>query len=76
MFLGVGLISLFIKGRRFIYVLLSLEMLVVGMLVCNVSVVSELSFLLLLVTAVVSSIVGLVIIIRLLTSYGEDHVKF
>jgi hypothetical protein len=76
MFLGVGLISLFIKGRRFIYVLLSLEILVIGMLVCNLSVVSELSFLLLLVTSVVSSIVGLVMIISLLTSYGEDHVKF
>ena len=76
MFLVIALITLLLKGTRFIYVLLSLEIIVIGMLVYNITVLSRLSFILILTISVVSSVIGLVIIVLLLSSYGRDYVKF
>lgn len=76
MFVFIGLLSLFSKGTRFIYTLLSFEIIMVGMLIYNMTVVSAVCYMLMLVVSVVSSVVGLVMIITLLSSYGVDYVKF
>lgn len=76
MFVFIGLLSLFSKGTRFIYTLLSFEIIMVGMLMYNMTVVSAVCYMLMLVVSVISSVVGLVMIITLLSSYGVDYVKF
>jgi len=48
----------------------------VGMLMYNMTVVSTVCYMLILVVSVVSSVVGLVMMITLLSSYGVDYVKF
>ena len=72
----VGLIILIIKSNRFIYILLSLEMIIMGILIFNISLVSELNFIIMLVFSVVSRVMGLLIIVILLSSYGHEYVKF
>jgi hypothetical protein len=76
MFVFVGLITLILKGGRFVYILLSLEMLVMGILIYNITVLTSVCYIIILCISVVSSVVGLVIIVVLLSSYGRDYVKF
>jgi len=72
----VGLIMLIMKSNRFIYILLSLEMIMIGILIFNMSLVSELNFIIILVFSVVSRVIGLLIIVMLLSSYGHEYIKF
>ena len=64
------------KSNRFIYILLSLEMIMIGILIFNMSLVSELNFIIILVFSVVSRVIGLLIIVMLLSSYGHEYIKF
>lgn len=72
----VGLIILIMKSNRFIYILLSLEIIIIGILMFNMSLMSELNFIIILVFSVVSSVIGLLIIVILLSSYGHEYIKF
>lgn len=72
----VGLIILIMKSNRFIYILLSLEIMIIGILIFNISLVSELNFIIILVFSVVSSVIGLLVIVILLSSYGHEYIKF
>lgn len=72
----VGLIILVIKSNRFIYILLSLEIIIMGILMFNISLVSELNFIIILVFSVVSSVMGLLMMVMLLSSYGHEYIKF
>jgi len=72
----VGLIILIMKRNRFIYILLSLEIIIMGILMFNMSLVSELNFIIILVFSVVSSVMGLLIMVMLLSSYGHEYIKF
>lgn len=72
----VGLIILIIKSNRFIYILLSLEMMIIGILIFNMSLVTELNFIIMLVFSVISSVIGLLIMVMLLNSYGHEYIKF
>lgn len=72
----VGLIMLIMKSNRFIYILLSLEIIIMGILMFNMSLVSELNFIIILVFSVVSSVMGLLIMVMLLSSYGHEYIKF
>lgn len=72
----VGLIMLIMKSNRFIYILLSLEIIIIGILIFNMSLVSELNFIIILVFSVVSSVMGLLIMVMLLSSYGHEYIKF
>jgi len=72
----VGLIILIMKRNRFIYILLSLEIMIMGILMFNMSLVSELNFIIILVFSVVSSVMGLLIMVMLLSSYGHEYIKF
>ena len=72
----VGLIILVMKSNRFIYILLSLEIIMMGILMFNISLVSELNFIIILVFSVVSSVMGLLMMVMLLSSYGHEYIKF
>lgn len=72
----VGLIMLIMKSNRFIYILLSLEIIIMGILIFNMSLVIELNFIIILVFSVVSSVMGLLIMVILLSSYGHEYIKF
>ena len=72
----VGLIILVMKSNRFIYILLSLEIIIIGILIFNMSLVSELNFIIILVFSVVSRVMGLLMMVILLSSYGHEYVKF
>ena len=72
----VGLIILVMKSNRFIYILLSLEIIMMGILMFNISLVSELNFIIILVFSVVSSVIGLLMMVMLLSSYGHEYIKF
>jgi len=64
-----------LKGARLVYVLLSLEMMILGALMFNMSVLGELNYILSLIFAVSSRVVGLVMLIQMMVRYGSDHVK-
>ena len=72
----VGLIILVMKSNRFIYILLSLEIIIMGILMFNISLVRELNFIIILVFSVVSSVMGLLMMVMLLSSYGHEYIKF
>ena len=72
----VGLIILVMKSNRFIYILLSLEIIMMGKLMFNISLVRELNFIIILVFSVVSSVMGLLMMVILLSSYGHEYIKF
>jgi hypothetical protein len=72
----VGLIILIMKSNRFIYILLSLEIIIIGILMFNMSLVSELNFIIILVFSVVSRVMGLLMMVILLSSYGHEYIKF
>jgi hypothetical protein len=72
----VGLIILIMKSNRFIYILLSLEIIIIGILIFNMSLVSELNFIIILVFSVVSRVMGLLMMVILLSSYGHEYIKF
>ena len=72
----VGLIILVMKSNRFIYILLSLEIIIIGILMFNMSLVSELNFIIILVFSVVSRVMGLLMMVILLSSYGHEYIKF
>ena len=72
----VGLIILVMKSNRFIYILLSLEIIMMGILMFNISLVRELNFIIILVFSVVSSVMGLLMMVILLSSYGHEYIKF
>jgi hypothetical protein len=46
------------------------------MLIFNISLISELNFIVILVFSVISSVMGLLIIVILLNSYGHEYIKF
>jgi len=72
----IGLLSIFIKSRRFVYLLLSLEIIIMGVLIFNITIIREVNFILILVFSVSSSVVGLIILVNLLSQFGSEYVKF
>jgi len=76
MFIFLGVIRLLIKGGRFIFVLLSLEIILIGVLIYNLPLLREVNYMLLLIFSVTSRVVGLVILTITITSYGHEFVKF
>jgi hypothetical protein len=47
-----------------------------GILMFNISLIRELNFIVILVFSVMSSVIGLLIIVMLLNSYGHEYIKF
>lgn len=72
----IGLFSLFLKGYRFIFIILSLEVIMIRIVIINVGNLMELEFFLILICSVCSSIMGLLLIIIFLNFIGNDLVIF
>jgi hypothetical protein len=72
----MGLLLLFVKNNRFIYILLSLEFLVIGLIFYLFFSLSVSLLISLLVFCAGTSIMGLLIIVVLFGSYGSELVKF
>lgn len=64
------------KNSRFVYIILSFETMMVGMIVYNLSQLSEVNFILLLVLSVCSRVIGLTVLVSLIRTYGHEFVKF
>jgi len=76
MFIILGILRLLVKGGRFIYVLLSLEMVLIGILMYNLPILTEVNYMLLLIFSVSSRVLGLVMLVITITRYGHEYVKF
>lgn len=76
MFIILGLLRLCTKGHRIIYVLLSLESTVIGVLMYNYPVSTEVDYTIMLVFSVVSRVIGLLVMAKLNYSHGDDLVAF
>lgn len=56
--------------------LLSLETIIMGVLMYNITLLTELNYILMLIFAVTSSVIGLIMLINMMTQYGREFVKF
>ena len=72
----IGLLRLLIKGQRFLFLILRLEIIAVGVMFYFLPVISEALFILLIVFCLFSRVMGLVFLVMALTTYGQDFVKY
>ena len=75
-FLIVGCFGLLIKINRFIYILLFLEILIVGIIVYNLLILTEINLIMILIFSVSSRVIGLTILVYSINQYGSEYVKF
>lgn len=75
-FLLGGLFILLLKGNRLIYIIVAFEIILMGILMYNIRLVGEISFLLLLLFSVISSVLGLLIMSLTISTYGRDLVAY
>lgn len=59
-----------------IYVMISLEILIISIIIYNIIMVRELEFLGILLFSVLSRVIGLVLILNIIVNYGNDIVVF
>lgn len=71
----LSLLLIFHKGYSFIFLLLAMELIVVGALFYSVNRLNRERFFLFLALLVFSRVLGLTVVILLLMSYGNTHVK-
>nr|YP_009050216.1 NADH dehydrogenase subunit 4L [Nematodirus oiratianus]AGZ64204.1 NADH dehydrogenase subunit 4L [Nematodirus oiratianus] len=72
MFLFISLLMLFFKWSRLIFILIAFEFLMVSLFIKLVSVVDLLMFFYFMCFSVVSSILGMVIMVGSMKFYGSD----
>jgi len=72
----MGLLGLLFKGYRFIFIVISLETMMIGRIIYLIGVTSEVLFFLLLRFSLISRVLALLILVNLVTSYGREYVKF
>jgi hypothetical protein len=75
LFLFFGLVGLGLKSYRVIFIIIFLEMSMVGVVIFLL-IVPELVFFLLLTFCLISGVFGVLILTIMITSYGEEYVKF
>nr|YP_009161996.1 NADH dehydrogenase subunit 4L [Litoditis aff. marina PmII]AKS28846.1 NADH dehydrogenase subunit 4L [Litoditis aff. marina PmII] len=76
MFLFVGLFMFFFKWQRLIFVLISLEFLMLSLFLNFSGVISEMMFFYFMCFSVVSSILGMIIMVGNMKSFGSDQCIF
>lgn len=64
------------KSYRFIFVVLSLEIIIMGIFIYICPFLSEVMFFLLLTFSLISSVLSLLIMVYLITYYGNDCIIF
>lgn len=75
-FVLVGVLMLISKSSRLIYIIISFEIMIVGVLMFNFPLWGELNFIVALVFSILSRVVGLLIIVLALNTYGSESVHF
>ena len=64
------------KGYRVLYIIISLEIIIIGVIIYLSPELRELIFFILLSYSAVSRVMGLLVVVTIVTSYGRDYVKF
>lgn len=70
--LFIGVCLCFIKGVRFVFVLLSLELIFIGCLMSGSVLVRPIGFIVIVVFGVLSSLFGLAVVSSLVAQFGRD----
>jgi len=75
-FFFVGLMSLIIKSNRAVYVILGIEIMIMGVFISLIVTVREGLFIIILSFSLFSRVLGLVTLITLISTFGRDYVKY
>nr|AFE00424.1 NADH dehydrogenase subunit 4L [Pristionchus pacificus] len=75
-FLFISMFMLFFKWQRFIFILISLEFLMLSLFLSLSTVLSEMMFFYFMCFSVISSILGMVVMVGNMKIYGNDQCIF
>nr|YP_009161994.1 NADH dehydrogenase subunit 4L [Litoditis aff. marina PmI]YP_009162030.1 NADH dehydrogenase subunit 4L [Litoditis aff. marina PmIV]AKS28844.1 NADH dehydrogenase subunit 4L [Litoditis aff. marina PmI]AKS28880.1 NADH dehydrogenase subunit 4L [Litoditis aff. marina PmIV] len=75
-FLFVGLFMFFFKWQRLIFILISLEFLMLSLFLNFSGLISEMMFFYFMCFSVISSILGMIIMVGNMKSFGSDQCIF
>ena len=75
-FLFVGLFIFFFKWQRLIFILISLEFLILSLFLNFSGLISEIIFFYFICFSVISSILGIIIMVGNIKSFGSDQCIF
>nr|AFE00706.1 NADH dehydrogenase subunit 4L [Pristionchus pacificus]AFE00708.1 NADH dehydrogenase subunit 4L [Pristionchus pacificus]AFE00710.1 NADH dehydrogenase subunit 4L [Pristionchus pacificus]AFE00716.1 NADH dehydrogenase subunit 4L [Pristionchus pacificus]AFE00718.1 NADH dehydrogenase subunit 4L [Pristionchus pacificus] len=75
-FLFISMFMLFFKWQRFIFILISLEFLMLSLFLSLSTVLSEMMFFYFMCFSVISSILGMVVMVGDMKIYGSDQCIF
>nr|AFE00504.1 NADH dehydrogenase subunit 4L [Pristionchus pacificus]AFE00506.1 NADH dehydrogenase subunit 4L [Pristionchus pacificus] len=75
-FLFISMFMLFFKWQRFIFILISLEFLMLSLFLSLSTVLSEMMFFYFMCFSVISSILGMVVMVGNMKIYGSDQCIF
>nr|ADC80329.1 NADH dehydrogenase subunit 4L [Pristionchus pacificus] len=75
-FLFISMFMLFFKWQRFIFILISLEFLMLSLFLSLSTMLSEMMFFYFMCFSVISSILGMVVMVGNMKIYGSDQCIF
>nr|YP_009092001.1 NADH dehydrogenase subunit 4L [Uncinaria sanguinis]AHI51921.1 NADH dehydrogenase subunit 4L [Uncinaria sanguinis] len=75
-FLFISLFMLFFKWHRFIFVLIALEFMMMSLFLKLMGLLTEIMFFYFMCFSVISSILGMVIMVGMMKFYGNDFCIF
>nr|ADC80367.1 NADH dehydrogenase subunit 4L [Pristionchus pacificus] len=75
-FLFISMFMLFFKWQRFIFILISLEFLMLSLFLSLSTLLSEMMFFYFMCFSVISSILGMVVMVGNMKIYGSDQCIF
>nr|YP_001936469.1 NADH dehydrogenase subunit 4L [Toxocara cati]CAL80796.1 NADH dehydrogenase subunit 4L [Toxocara cati] len=75
-FMFISFLSLFFKWQRLMFILISLEFIVMSLFIYFASTLNEMMFFYFMCFSVVSSVLGLVLVVGNMKFYGSDQCLF
>nr|ADC80275.1 NADH dehydrogenase subunit 4L [Pristionchus pacificus] len=75
-FLFISMFMLFFKWHRFVFILISLEFLMLSLFLSLSTALSEMMFFYFMCFSVISSILGMVVMVGNMKNYGSDQCIF
>nr|BAV82874.1 NADH dehydrogenase subunit 4L [Toxocara canis] len=75
-FMFISFLSLFFKWQRLMFILISLEFIVMSLFIYFSGVLNEMMFFYFMCFSVVSSVLGLVLVVGNMKFYGSDQCLF
>nr|UZP15736.1 NADH dehydrogenase subunit 4L [Contracaecum sp.] len=76
MFMFISFLSLFFKWQRLIFILISLEFIVMSLFIYFAGILNEMMFFYFMCFSVISSVLGMVIMVGNMKFYGSDLCLF